>query len=141
MNASPPENTKSQKAWVVFSSQTDLPWLRILKPGFRHCSVLLHDGQRWFSLDPLSGHMEVEVHDHVSGDFDLPGWLKKQGHAVVSAPLLRHHKKPAPYMIFTCVEAVKRVLGLHKAFIITPWQLYRFLKGHPQTKGDLQWEA
>jgi hypothetical protein len=26
-----------QKAWVVFSGKSDLWWLSILKPGFRHC--------------------------------------------------------------------------------------------------------
>ena len=35
--------------------------------------------------------------------------------------------KPAPFMLFTCVEAVKRVLGIHRRGIVTPWQLYRHL--------------
>jgi len=35
--------------------------------------------------------------------------------------------KEAPWMPHTCVEAVKRVIGLHARFIITPWQLYRHL--------------
>lgn len=124
-----------QQAWVVFSGQTDMAWLKWLRPGFRHCFVLLNDGRQWFSLDPLSNHMEVQVYNHLSGEFDLPGWLKKRGHKVVKAPVMRSHRKPAPVMIFTCVEAVKRVLGLHKARILTPWQLYKFLTAsdcHPR---------
>ena len=39
----------------------------------------------------------------------------------------RLHKRPAPLMVFTCVEAVKRVLGLHRRLVFTPWQLYRHL--------------
>ncbi len=115
------------KAWIVFSHETDLPWLRILKSGFRHCFVILNDGHSWVSFDPLSGHSEISVH-HLPPDFDLPGWLEGRGHKVVPASINYAHKRPAPPMLFTCVEAVKRVLGLHSIFILTPWQLYKRLE-------------
>jgi len=67
---------------------------------------------------------------------------------------IRHINKQAPWMPFSCVEAVKRVLGIHKSFILTPWQLYRFLrkeqtaktfqiqqKKNQSLKGDFAWEA
>lgn len=116
-----------QKAWVVFSGQTEISWLKFLKPGFRHCYVLINDGERWMSLDPLSHVTEVSVHHHVPADFDLPAWLEMRGNRVVKAPMNRDVTKPAPFMIFTCVEAVKRVLGIHRRGIVTPWQLYRHL--------------
>ncbi len=118
-----------QKAWVVFSGQTDLTWLKCLKPGFRHCYVLINDGERWTSIDPLSHVTEVAVHHHVPTDFDLPDWLSRRGMTVVPAFIQRNIKTPAPFMLFTCVEAVKRLLGLHRRFILTPWQLYKFLSG------------
>jgi hypothetical protein len=116
-----------QKAWVVFSGQTEISWLKFLKPGFRHCYVLINDGERWTSLDPLSHVTEVSVHHHVPADFDLPAWLESRGNRVVKAPMKRDITKPAPFMLFTCVEAVKRVLGIHRRGIVTPWQLYRHL--------------
>lgn len=115
-----------ERAWVVFSGKSDWPWLKILRPGFRHCFVIVHDGTRWLSLDPLLQHTELKVHD-VPPDFDLPGWLTARGNRVMPAPLNRAHKKPAPVMLYTCVEAVKRVLGLHTWGVMTPWQLYRHL--------------
>jgi hypothetical protein len=118
---------EGQNAWVVFSGQTDISWLRILKPGFRHCYVLLHDGERWTSVDPLSHVTDISVHHHVAPDFDLPGWLAARGNKVVRAPLRRDVTKAAPFMLFTCVEAVKRILGIHRRNIFTPWQLYRHL--------------
>jgi hypothetical protein len=124
-----------QKAWVVFSGQTEISWLRFLKPGFRHCYVLLNDGERWTSVDPLSHVMEVSTHHHVPADFDLPGWLESRGNRVVQAPLRRDITKPAPFMLFTCVEAVKRILGVHSRGVITPWQLYRYLRH----RGDFAW--
>ncbi len=129
-----------QNAWVVFSGQTDLSWLKIFKPGFRHCFVLLNDGSRWVSFDPLSNHTEISVHHHVPPEFDLPYWMEGRGYSVVETSIERH-KKPAPFMPFTCVEAVKRVLGLHKRFIFTPWQLYRFLQGQHSNKGEYSWEV
>jgi hypothetical protein len=128
---------KTPEAWVVFTGQSDLPWLKLLKKGFRHCYVLLNDGDHWLSMDPLSNYIDVSVHNHVPADFDLPMWLKTRGHTVVRAPVARI-KKEAPWMMFTCTEAVKRVLGLHKRFILTPWQLYRHLSSF---KGEYAWEA
>ncbi|HRQ60868.1 MAG TPA: hypothetical protein PLO23_05085 [Alphaproteobacteria bacterium] len=118
-------------AHVVFTGKTDLPWLRFLRPGFRHCFVLLNDGKQWLSIDPLAAHTDVQAYAHVPPSFDLPGWLAKRGHKIVKAPLRRGHKRPAPLMLFTCVEAVKRVIGLHKTSILTPWQLYRHLTTQP----------
>ncbi len=119
---------EGQNAWVVFSGRTEISWLKFLKPGFRHCYVLINDGERWTRIDPLSHVTEISVHHHVPHDFDLPGWLQSRGSRVVRAPMNRDITRAAPFMLFTCVEAVKRVLGIHRRGIVTPWQLYRHLK-------------
>jgi hypothetical protein len=124
------------EAWVVFSGQTDLPWLRVLKKGFRHCYVLLNDGTGWISVDPLSSMMDVRVQP-VPTTFDLPLWLQDRGLKVLPA-VIKPQTKQAPWMPFTCVEAVKRVLGIHKRFLFTPWQLYRHLQSSHQ-KGEPSW--
>lgn len=131
------------QAWVVFTGQTDMRWLKFLRPGFRHCYVLLNNGKSWISVDPLSNYMDVSVHHTVPANFDLPLWLKDRGHAVMRAPVQRTRKQ-APWMPFTCVEAVKRVLGIHNRFIVTPWQLYRHIKNNTSKlvhKGEPAWEA
>ncbi len=115
------------KAWVVFSGQADRPWLKMLRPGFRHCFVILNDGTHWLSFDPMLNHIDLRVHGHVPADFDLPKWLRSRGQRVVEAPVDHSRKTALPLSVFTCVEAVKRVLGLHRFFILTPWQLYRHL--------------
>jgi hypothetical protein len=120
---------KEQKAWVVFSGDADLPWLKILKKGYRHCYVLLNDGEHWISLDPLSCHTEIMVH-HIAPEFDLSGWLALRDLTVIPAEI-KPKTSQAPIGFYSCVEAVKHVLGLHNPWIITPWQLYKKLrKGH-----------
>ena len=56
-------NKPKTTAWVIFSGQTDLLWLKILKEGYRHCYVLLNDGKHWITIDPLSNYLDVTVHD------------------------------------------------------------------------------
>lgn len=128
-----------EKVWVVFSGKTDLSWLKMLKPGFRHCYVLLNDGQRWISYDPLSPHTEIIAHHHMPSSFDLPGWLAARGQLPIPAKVRWNQARPAPFMLFTCVEAVKRVLGLHHFFIFTPWQLYRHLTSKHCIQGEVSW--
>jgi hypothetical protein len=113
-------------AWVVFTGEAPLWWLRLLKPGFRHCFVVLNDGARWILVDPLAPHTDVRVLD-LPPSWDVPGWYRRRGNAVVRAGVRRDRCRPAPVGPFTCVEAVKRVIGLADVAIVTPWQLYRRL--------------
>ncbi len=113
--------------WVVFSNQADLTWLKILKPGFRHCFVLIHDGEHWLAIDPMSHYVDFSILP-VDPAYDLPRWLTNQGLSFVKATPNRALKKPAPFAVFTCVEVIKRFLGIHRRRVITPWQLYRYLQ-------------
>ena len=157
------EDMNKKQCWVIFSGHTDMMWLKFLKPGFRHCAILINDGERWMTIDPLSNFMDVTVHQ-VPPSFDLPQWMEARGYKTLRAEQKRP-LKPAPIALFTCVEAVKRTLGIHNRLIITPWQLYKTLHpyqkskkefglfqkaqqwmskilSHPFTdKGDLSWEV
>ena len=113
---------------MVFCGHADLAWLKLLAPGFRHCFVVLNDGRHWLTVDPLSCFTELEVQPVPAG-FDLPAFYRARGLTVVPAPLGRARARPLPWAPFTCVEAVKRVLGLRARFVLTPRQLYRHLTG------------
>lgn len=116
-----------KKIWIVFTGKTDIQWLKILKPGFRHCFAILNDGQKWMSVDPLAPYTDINIYHHIEPDFDLVNALRAKGYQVIKAPTKESHKSAAPIMVFTCVEAIKRLIGLHARHIITPWQLYRHL--------------
>lgn len=116
----------NRRAWVIFTNQSELLCVRWLKKGFKHCFIIINDGKNWISLDPMASYMDIAVQD-ISLDFDLPAWLKKQGHYVIDAPLSHAPQNHTSVTIFTCVEACKRVLGIHKRTVLTPWQLYKHL--------------
>jgi hypothetical protein len=113
------------RVWAGFSGTAELPWLRVLKPGFRHCFAVLDDGRHWLVLDPLAPRTDLRALDRAEVP-DLPEHLRRRGLTVIEARL-RHPVRPAPWRPFTCVEAVKRLIGLDAPFVFTPWQLYRRL--------------
>ena len=114
--------------WVVFSDDTDIPLLRLLRRGFRHCFVVAGEGGCWVAYDPLAHCTQLEFLDVPDG-FDVPRWLEDQGMTVLK---LREERGEPPRSLlpplpFTCVEAVKRLVGLRAWWVFTPWQLYRAL--------------
>ncbi len=121
-----PPPAAAPRAWVVFCGDTQLGWLRLLKPGFRHCFLAINDGRHWLTLDPLAAYTELAVQP-VPPAFNLPDWYRGRGYRVVPAVLRHDHARPAPWAPLTCVESVKRALGLHDRWILTPYQLYRRL--------------
>jgi hypothetical protein len=114
------------EAWVGFTNNRGLSWLRLLKPGFRHCFLLLRSNGAWIVYDPLSNQTRIdllwagdELLDHLSarGCRLLPARLEWEG-----------QWRSQPWRPFSCVEAVKRALGLSAPWVLTPWQLFRHLR-------------
>lgn len=113
-------------AFVAFTGRTDLWWLRLLKPGFRHCCLVLHDGTRWLLYDPMAHATALQSLEVPPGETPAEPLLA-EGYVVVPARVRQAPLRPAPLAPFTCVEAVKRALGVHARGIVTPWALYRHL--------------
>lgn len=113
------------RALAVFSGKADLSWLRLLRPGFRHCFVALEEAGRWITVDPLAGYTDVAVQP-VPAAFDLAGFYRERGFTVVETRR-RRRIRPAPLLPATCVEVAKRVLGIASWRVVTPGQLHDFL--------------
>ena len=131
------------RALVVFSGQTDLVWLRALRTGYRHCFVLIEGrcpgvpanqfGGGWVLYNPLSNATQINLwplHDEKT----IRAWLSQQGYTVVESYVRPLTARVLPWRPFTCVEAVKRALGLHKRGVFTPWQLYQCIKNDKKEK-------
>ncbi len=110
-------------ALVVFTDATELWWLRLLRRGFRHCFVALSMPSGWVVVDPLS-HRTSVAYFPGSQEFDLAGWYRQHGMAVVAVENHSPYRRCAPPLPYSCVESVKRILGIRAAFVLTPWQLY-----------------
>lgn len=134
------------RAWVVFSDRADLTWLKILKPGFRHCFVMLDHGtdypspagtRQWTSIDPLCQKLDITTYT-ISNDFDIPQWLADQGYIIYPIDHVagegrnspRKSQWGLPLRILSCVEITKQILGIKAWYVCTPWQLFRYLNRH-----------
>jgi hypothetical protein len=125
------------RALVVFSGRADLAWLRLLRPGFRHCFVALGATGGWVCVNPLAHRTVVSVLP-VEAGFDLAGWYRGRGLTVVETRIACPPRRQAPWRPYSCVEAVKRILGLRAPWVLTPWQLFRKIRDegiNPLTSG------
>ena len=118
------------RALLVFSGRTGVPWLRWLRPGFRHCFVALDDGREWLTVDPLLHRLEVRA-SGLPRDFDLADAYRRMDLAVLEIVPAAVPLRRAPFGLFTCVETAKRLLGIRARTVLTPWQLYRHLLRRP----------
>lgn len=113
---------------VVFGGACALPWLKLLRPGFRHCFLLRRFPEGWLLYDPRSDRTELELWPACDPNLVIKH-LKKRGYTALSVTLPTAERRAVPLGPFTCVEAVKRVLGIRRRRVVTPWQLYRHLNG------------
>jgi len=114
-------------ALVVFTDAREIAWLRLLRPGFRHVLVALWlPGGGWIVINPLSHHVRVDPVAALE-PAALASWFRAQGHTVIETMTRRAPRREAPWAPMTCVEVVKRLLGIHARWVWTPWALYRIL--------------
>jgi len=123
------------RAYVVFTDFSRIRWLQWLRRGYRHCFVVLGTGSLGLIYDPmanctvLTGLMQV--------DWDaIGGRYRQMGYTVVETTIQPPGLAVSYIRPFTCVEAVKRVLGIHAPWVLTPWQLYRYLIGSGTSHSD-----
>lgn len=111
-------------------------WLRLLQPGYRHCGVLIEaprydvvsGHEIWVAVNPRIGGTEIDV--WIADDIDELVAQIEDPRFNVTRTIVTRAAAPAPgrpyaWFACTCVEQVKRVLGIRGWWIWTPWQLYR----------------
>ena len=112
------------KAIVGFGGEPTFWWMRFLKKGFYHCLIALGDGQSWILIDPLVAQIDLIV--VARADMDL--FLNKNGYRTVHVRVKNPKSRHLRLRPYSCVETVKRFLGIENPFLWTPYQLYLFLK-------------
>lgn len=109
---------------VVFGEQAGLAKLRWLKPGFRHCWAYLPGDAGWTALEAMSHRVDIKHFYGWNPAADLAAHLRRQGWCALTVPRLDPPRRLAPPLPFSCVELVKRLIGLHSWSIRTPWELF-----------------
>lgn len=124
----------TEPALVCFTGRTEIPWLRLLRSGFRHCFCLLPvEPGTWLLIDPRCNRLDVRPVVGQSRE-NLHRHFRRAGYRVVATDPGPAEPPRGPLwlallpMPYTCVEAVKRALGLQTPWILTPYALYRRLR-------------
>ena len=118
-------NAKWDNVWVVFSPFTSLWYLGFLKSGFKHCFVVLEDSGYFFVVDPLASKIEL-LTLRISGNTFISEF-ERLGMKVIRTDINDSSVSSWKFGVFTCVEVVKRILGVYSFRVITPYQLYKYL--------------
>jgi len=120
--------------WVIFSDDTDIHMLKIFRRGFRHCFLIMQQHDRWILIDPRSNKTDVVLLPHPIS-FNFPRYYTEQGKTVLKVQGIKTpHKIMSPLPV-SCVEGIKRLIGLHQWWVITPYQLYKSLLKIQNKKG------
>ena len=118
-------------AVVAFTNAERPRWLRFLAKGFRHCFALVCTSGRWVVINPMSHWTDVAVlaesADGATAN-EMVRTLEERGFAAVACAIAEPARRAWPPAPFTCVEVVKRILGIQEPIVLTPRQLFQFLK-------------
>jgi len=118
---------------VVFEPHTSAPRPAWLKKGFAHCFALKKLDRSWILLDPLATTMRVE-HAGQLEEIPLAAAFAALGASVAiragAAPAgpTSTERRLARLRPLTCVEVLKRLLGVHPLWLFTPYQLFTRLR-------------
>lgn len=110
-------------AYVAFGGTRTHWWTRFLKKGFYHCALLLGNGREWILIDPLVHFTDMIVLKNVK----IREVMADKGYRLVRTTPVVPPIRSAVLRPATCVETVKRFLGINQPKIWTPYQLFKFL--------------
>lgn len=110
-------------AYVGFGGEARYWWMRFLKKNFYHCFLILGNGYEWILIDSLAHFTDMIMLKNV----DIKKAMASHGYELVrTTPCIPEYTR-AVFMPLTCVETTKRFLGIKNCFILTPYQLFKFL--------------
>ena len=126
-NSPDPTSFPPREALIVFEDRPARGFTRFLRPGFRHCFCLIRQQAGWFVCDPLKHSLEFKIVEDADAAH-IAARLTVIDRSIIYLSAIP--KKGLPSMSLrplTCVEIVKRVVGINKDFIFTPYQLFSYL--------------
>ena len=120
------------KRFYVFFCRGVMPWyLKLLDSDISHCFTLEHQllggYDHLIRVENLTNVVEVTTYFAPLKEVMMlfPHDMKMLTIDVEVDPLIPHN----PLGIIECVSLTKKLLGINQPFILTPLQLYKFLKG------------
>ena len=97
----------------------------IALPEFEHITIFKEDSGFWHMLDLMAnGNIDIRV---VSGE--LVERISRRGRVVEIYKSANHPWRTGTIVSISCVSLAKLYLGIRESAVLTPDELYRYLKG------------
>ena len=110
-------------AYVAFGGNATHWWTKFLKKGFYHCLLILGNGSNWHIIDPVM-HFTDFIIVQTNRIEEI---FQEKGYKIIKTKPQVPSKVKFSLRPYTCVETVKRFLGIQAPLIWTPYQLFGFL--------------
>lgn len=118
-----------QSLAIVVFGPSSLSYLQLLRTGYQHCCVATQAEGMWQMLDPLSNGTEMTILGY-SYPEEIINEFERDGYEAIAVQRRPFESREMPLAPYTCVEAVKRVLGIRARWVLTPWQLRQHILKH-----------
>ena len=129
------------KEWLVFFyDPPHYEWYhRYRKKGMAHCGAVAYFAKKdkWLVVEHIHRRLDLNIIDGPEVDKML-AYVKEHGGIILKCKTFRHKWRlfqAAWLREHSCVTVIMRVLGINR-LIITPFQLYKYLK----KQGCEQWD-
>ena len=110
--------------YVAFGGRRTYFWTHFLKKNYNHCFLVVGFGFWWTIIDPVLAFTDIFSLQST----DIKKVFAEKGYTLVKAKIDYDYKKVLHLRPLTCVESVKRFLGITNPWIFTPYQLYKYIK-------------
>lgn len=111
----------SSDVYVVFTNDRSNWWSPFLKKGVRHCYVVIPSADRLIHYGKLTDEVELFTKEAKKGIIGDKYYLLK-----FKPRKCKRHL----FMLNTCVGHIKQILGINNPFILTPYQLLKYMRKH-----------
>ena len=119
-----------QRAVVLFHDRGLGCYRRFLRRGFRHCALVLDEGDYWVGVDAGFGAPKVRV--LADSRHDIASAYRETGRYHVQEIEFRRRPRMNGLAVRSCVSLVKELLCVRAWWVQTPFQLYRYLERKPR---------
>lgn len=111
---------------IVVFGPSSLRCLSMLKSGYQHCFVVTQDSGQWHLMNPLSNGTQISLLGYACPD-EIITAFRHDGYDALAVQRRAPVQSIMPLSPYSCVEAVKRVLGIRDRWVMTPWQLRKYI--------------
>jgi len=121
--------TKAKYYFIYEDDGTRYWFTRFLKKGFKHVTAIKFNGLFWIKMDLSLGWTDFDVlpYDRYDTIHNVTEHMDFTHIQYVEAYMKPRYRVRSLFAPWTCVEAMKSLIGIRACFVTTPYQLFKYI--------------